>query len=212
MKPPITRSEAHSYNLELLMTLEKEKEIPSEFIDRAAQAVVFALKIQSLYRYDDLLDLRAVLAADAVPAHKATMALLRIHTTGDLAALSAFNKDHAGALKSLGLSENEVQKKVQLLTLASMASSSSELKFDDIATKLAIKPEDVEATVISGIGKGIIEGRMDQQGRKMLVKRALVRSFDQAQWSKLRENLVAWQKDIKEMTAIVDRARDGAQI
>lgn len=194
------------------MTLEKDKEISGEFVDRAAHAVVFALKIQSLYRYDDLLDLRAVLAADAVPAHKATMALLRVHTTGDLASLAAFNKDHPGALKSLGLAESDVQKKVQLLTLASMASGASELKFDDIAAKLAIKSEDVEATVISGIGKGIIEGRMDQQGRRMLVKRALVRSFDQAQWSRLRDNLVAWQKDIKEMAAIVDRARDDAQI
>lgn len=58
---------------------------------------------------------------------------------------------------------------MQLLSLASLASEQHELPYNVVAESLQIKPEEVEHWIISAIGAKLIDAKMDQLRRVVLV-------------------------------------------
>jgi hypothetical protein len=58
---------------------------------------------------------------------------------------------------------------MQLLSLASLACGQRELPYNTVAESLQIKPDDVEHWIISGIGAKLIDAKMDQLRRVVII-------------------------------------------
>lgn len=65
---------------------------------------------------------------------------------------------------------------MQLLSLASLAVEQRELPYERVAEALQIKPEEVEHWVISAIGAKLIDAKMDQLRRLVIVTYVLITS------------------------------------
>lgn len=113
---------------------------------------------------------------------------------------------------------------MQLLSLASLAAEQRELPFDRIAEALQIKPEEVEHWVISAIGAKLIDAKMDQLRRVVLVtyvllpsiaicvcrsshdalrSRSAQRVFTNAQWKQLAGSLQAWRGNLQNVLKVI---------
>lgn len=74
----------------------------------------------------------------------------------------------------LGLSVEESKKKMQLLTLATLAAENREIPYSAVSDALKVKPEEVESWVIAAIGAQLIDAKLDQIKRLVLVRYAKV--------------------------------------
>jgi translation initiation factor 3 subunit M len=150
-------------------------------------------------------------------------ALLEVFARGTRTDFARVFPTAAGAVTSLAaaealgeaLSEAEMARKISLLTVASLAASAAanadglvELAYDGVAAALGVDAAAVEDWVIDAIGAGVIEGRMDQLQRRVIVKRAIPRAFDpQTAWPEIAAKAQEWVANIDELLAIIGKAR-----
>jgi translation initiation factor 3 subunit M len=126
-------------------------------------------------------------------------ALLTVFLTGQLADYLAFHTKQAGVVSGLGLSHEDCVAKMRLASLAALgADGASEgvITYAQVQAALQIEPAEVEAWVVRAIGAGVLEAKMDQVRRTVLITRSLHRVFGPQQWAELAAKLRSYSDNI----------------
>ncbi len=74
------------------------------------------------------------------------------------------------------MDNEECSRKLRLLSLATLAAANQEVHYSVIAKSLQVPEDEVEVWVIMAIGESILEGKMDQL-RKLVIVRYPLPSF-----------------------------------
>ena len=69
-----------------------------------------------------------------------------------------------------GLKKDECVRKMRLLSLCTLASSKAEMKYSEIAACMQIGEAEVEAWVIKAITAKLLDAKMDQINKTVVVK------------------------------------------
>ncbi|CAE8609443.1 unnamed protein product [Polarella glacialis] len=93
--------------------------------------------------------------------------------------------------------------KMRLLTLATVAHGRSELSLEEVASSLDESPDNVERWVVRAISEGVLDGRIDQLNRKVLVKSAFQRKFDTNEWAFLDGKLSCWIENLEHVIKFI---------
>lgn len=192
------RKLALDFSLKRLSTFE---ETDAELIPLAKDIVLRAVSMENFYAFEDLLQYSSIQKLKGTEEYE----LLDIFLNGTLATYQAFAQTHAGLIKN---SEKNIHK-MRLLSLASLGSEnlSRELTYADIAKNLQIPQEEVEMWVIDVIRAGLVEAKLDQLNKTVIVHRSIYRVFGQEQWKKLSTSLSAWKENLNEILAVVGNAK-----
>jgi len=83
------------------------------------------------------------------------------------------------------------------LSLVSLASEHEEIPYSAIASTLSINEDEVEQWVIKAVSSGLMEAKMDQLRKVVLVERCAVRQFGMKEWSALKVRLDTWKVNVK---------------
>jgi len=102
-----------------------------------------------------------------------------------------------------GLNVEEAMSKIRLLTLATLMQNMSEISLEEIAKKLDEDTTTVERTVVRAISEGIVDGRIDQLNKKLLVKSAFQRKFEQEEWAFLDNKLTQWVDNLEHVIKFI---------
>jgi translation initiation factor 3 subunit M len=95
---------------------------------------------------------------------------------------------------ALDIDKSKAERKVRLLTLASLANTPSRtLPYSKIVTALDIPSEDVEMWLIDVIRAGLVEGKLSQYRQELLVHRSTYRTFGREEWEELDARLEEWK-------------------
>ncbi|KAI8968942.1 hypothetical protein BDF20DRAFT_916369 [Mycotypha africana] len=179
---------------------EKSKKIAKDVIIRA-------IAMDNYFAFEDLLQYPAVqqLKEDK---NSEEYALLDVFLNGNLSTYQEFVKSHPNAVKLCPSPENNLHK-MRLLSLASLGSEnlSRELKYADIAANLQISEDEVEMWVIDVIRAGLVEAKLDQLNKTVLVHRSIYRVFGTEQWKKLSTCLNAWKNNLNEILTVIGNAK-----
>jgi len=128
------------------------------------------------------------------PLHK----LLTIFQEGKLTDFQSFLSQNTSTLKSFNLSEEECTYNIRLLSLVSLAAEYEEMiPYQAIAATLKVPETDVESWVIAAVQKDLLEAKMDQLEKVVMVERCVVRKFGMEQWKIMKERLDLWKKNVK---------------
>ncbi|KAI9255344.1 hypothetical protein EDC94DRAFT_566029 [Helicostylum pulchrum] len=189
---------ALDFSLKRLSTFEEND---AEMIPLAKDIVLRAVSMDNFFAFEDLLQYSSVQKLKGTEEYE----LLDIFLNGTLATYQAFAQSHAGLIKN---SEKNIHK-MRLLSLASLGSEnlSRELTYADIAKNLQIPQEEVEMWVIDVIRAGLVEAKLDQLNKTVIVHRSIYRVFGQEQWKKLSTSLSAWKENLNEILAVVGNAK-----
>lgn len=160
---------AHRYLVRYLATFEAT-EADASVLEEAAGAATEAVRLPEVFQLDQLLELPVTRHLETSAQHAPLLRLLRIFAHEDLQAFFAFQAAHPGFLEARGLAPEECLKKIRLLTLASLASQQRQLPYALVANTLQIDEADVEAWVVSAIAAKLIDARMDQLQRLVIVR------------------------------------------
>ncbi|KAJ3320840.1 hypothetical protein HDU76_000220 [Blyttiomyces sp. JEL0837] len=159
--------------------------------------------------------IRAVKEAISTPTVYNFEDLFRLQAVQNLKSFREFVKANAGFIEKEGIvkTKEEIEKvlvrKMRLLTLASVAGQyvDGEMGYGVVAEALEIPESEVEIWVIDGIRAELIEGKMNQLKKAVLVSRSTHRVFSKKQWGDLSDRLGEWKSNLKELLQVLANAK-----
>ncbi|KAK4240941.1 hypothetical protein C8A03DRAFT_12763 [Achaetomium macrosporum] len=202
--------ESYHYLIKALRTLgrEEQEEITSEEAQELSLRAV-RMAISSPTRFD-FQDLRALPSVQALSdSHPVYSQLLDIFTEQDLEDYNDFRDEHEGWIEKEKLDHEKLQRKMRLLTFASLAASTPnrEIPYANIAKALQIPAEEVEMWTIDVIRSKLVEGRLSQQQKVFLVHRTTYRVFGEKQWRELGTRVDQYKSIVDRLIGVVRKAQ-----
>lgn len=94
------------------------------------------------------------------------------------------------------LDEEECRRNMCLLSLVSLAGEHEEIPYSAVASTLNVKETEVEQWVIRAVSSGLMEAKMDQLRKVVLVERCAVRQFGSKEWTALKNRLDTWKANV----------------
>lgn len=200
---------SYDYLLKALRTISPDETSSEEAKKLSLQALKAALVHPSHFDFEDLASL------DAIQALKNTDAvayeLLEIFTADNLDSFNDFKTEHDGWLSSHALDEATLDRKMRLLTLASLAAHENQkrtLSYTQIAKALQVPEDEVEMWVIDVIRAGLVEGKLSQLNQQFLIHRSTYRVFGEKQWQEVAVRLDMWKSSLAEVLNVVRQEKE----
>eukprot|EP01096_Ripella_sp_DP13-Kostka_P008944 TRINITY_DN3364_c0_g2_i1.p1 TRINITY_DN3364_c0_g2~~TRINITY_DN3364_c0_g2_i1.p1 ORF type:complete len:423 (+),score=225.21 TRINITY_DN3364_c0_g2_i1:80-1270(+) len=173
-----------------------------EIVEYARQIVIRSIQTPEVYQFDQILSLKAVQQLKVVKETEKLFELLEIFGSKGIDALQQFVDQNAGITEETGISKDDLFSKLRLLLLSSIGTLRNELSFDEIISNLKINEAELEEIVIQAIGYGILDARIDQINRSVVIVDTKPREFPLEWWTLLQQRLDTW----KEHIAVVQQA------
>ncbi|KAI0650392.1 PCI-domain-containing protein [Trametes meyenii] len=176
--------------------------------EAAIDTVASALRLPSYFDFDSLFRLDAVIAAKD---HE-LFALLQIFLNEGLPQYKAWTDSHSAVLTKYELDGAQLERKIRLLTLATLGfqNTGRDVPYSAIATALQVELAQVESWVIDIIRAGLLSGKLSQTTQTLRVTRATARAFEREQWELLEKRLQAWKTGLANVLEIVSASRQKA--
>lgn len=201
--------QAYSYLLRALRTFPSEETSSPEARELSLRALKSALTHPNHYDFQDLTDLDSIQALrNSDPIY---FQLLEIFNSDVLDDFNDFKDEHEGWVEQSGLDAAALNRKMRLLTLASIAASTGQtrsLPYAHIAKALQIPAEDVEMWVIDVIRAGLVEGKLSQLNQTFLIHRSTYRVFGEQQWREVAGRLDLWRNSLTDVLQVIQLEKE----
>jgi len=127
--------------------------------------------------------------------------LLSIFHSGSLSDLQSLASKNPPLLSSNGLSEADLKRKLQLLTLADLCSEhiGENVSYSQVQDQLALDvseedfSEEVESWIIMAIHHRLLSARLHEPSSSFFVQSSTSRTFSRDHWRRLQEKLMGWR-------------------
>lgn len=194
---------SYIYLLKAVRTLQKDAS-SQEARDLSVRALKTALQNEKHFDFEDLTALDSIQALRK--SDQTWFELLELFSSENYDDLQDFKEGNGSFLSSAGLNEEVLDRKMRLLTLASLAAQASHsrtLAYAEIAKALHIPSEEVESWVIDSIRSGLVEGKLSQQKQEFLIHRSTYRVFGDNQWREVASRLETWRSSLVSVLGVI---------
>jgi translation initiation factor 3 subunit M len=200
--------QSYHYLIRALQTFDQDdqEDVTSEDAQKySLKAVRIAITSPSRFDFQDLRSLPTVQALS--DSHPVYSQLLDIFAEQDLEDFNDFIDEHKGFFEQEKLDHAKLERKMRLLTYASLAASTPnrEIPYANIAKALLIPAADVEMWTIDVIRAGLVEGRLSQQRQTFLVHRTTYRVFGEKQWRELGTRVDQFKSVVDKLLHVIRR-------
>jgi len=131
--------------------------------------------------------------------------LLDVFISGGPSDLEAFFSKNEAFCASHGFQYLQCLRKIRLLDLATYAANSpnGQLPLGPLASNLAMSEADVEELVVLAIGENLLDAKIDQINKVVLVRAAMQREFERPQWERFQARLASWRENTQNLLEIM---------
>ncbi|KAK3718313.1 hypothetical protein LTR37_005126 [Vermiconidia calcicola] len=195
--------DSYAYLLRALRTLQDDSS-STEARDLSLKALKTAVQNEKHFDFQDLTALDSIQSLRK--SDQIWSELLELFSSESYEDLQDFKEANSTFLSDNGLNEEILDRKMRLLTLASLsvqASQTRTLPYSTIAKALNIPSEDVEIWVIDTIRSGLVEGKLSQQNQEFLIHRSTYRVFGENQWREVASRLETWKSSLVNVLAVI---------
>jgi len=105
------------------------------------------------------------------------------------------------------LIQSDLVSKIRLLTFTSLAASQNVISYSEVAQLLSIEESEVEPVVVEAITSDILDARLDQLNRRIVVRHAESRVFHETEWSRLDTKLQKWKENMTNLLKVIQTAK-----
>ncbi|WPH03626.1 eukaryotic translation initiation factor 3 subunit m [Acrodontium crateriforme] len=201
-------ADSYTYLLKALRTTQ-DSPASSEAHSLSLKALHAALQNEKHFDFQDLTALDSI---QALRKSEPTWSeLLELFSSENYEDLQEFKEVNGSFFSDNKLDEDLLDRKMRLLTLASLAAHASQtrtLPFAQIAKALNIPSVDVEMWVIDCIRSGLVEGKLSQQKQEFLIHRSTYRSFGENQWREVASRLETWKSSLNNVLAVIRQQKE----
>ncbi|RGB31667.1 hypothetical protein C1646_626875, partial [Rhizophagus diaphanus] len=201
---------SHDFLLKHLATYSSSDDL-STAKPAVIRAVTEAIQLPEILSFEDILELHV--AIQCLKSEEKLFDLLKVFLNGNLKEYKAYVDKNPDDVEKFGLSIEDNTRKIRLLTLASLASEnvSREISYETIAKALEIEESEVEMWTIDVIRANLIEAKINQVKKTILVNRSTYRTFTMEQWKQLSTKLEGWKKSLVDILQVIANAKLIAQ-
>jgi translation initiation factor 3 subunit M len=200
---------AYDYLVKALRTVPADQAANDDIRKLSLRALRAALVQPQHFDFQDLTVLDSIQALrKSDPTY---FELLEIFTSEQLDDYNDFKDEHEGWVDKEGLDGAALNRKMRLLTLASLAAQNHQsrtLPYAHIAKALQVPSEDVEMWVIDVIRAGLVEGKLSQLDQVFLIHRCTYRVFGENQWREVASRLDLWRRSLTGVLSVIRREKD----
>ncbi|KZT60753.1 hypothetical protein CALCODRAFT_428714 [Calocera cornea HHB12733] len=203
--------EAYTFQLRRLSIIPPTS---SSAAEAALATISKALSLPFVYSFDPIMEAPAVASVKSHPL----FSLLQVFWRGGMGEWAEWLSAHESTLSELGLNKLELEQKLRMLALSSLASQyltptspsgTSDIPYALIAKVLSIPEDLVEPAVIATIRANLVTGKLSQTTKSFRVYRAAVRGFEQPEWERLEERASAWRDGLLGVLSVLKSKRVG---
>ncbi|CAL1700391.1 unnamed protein product [Somion occarium] len=192
----------------------------------AGELIATALRSPTTFDFDPLFRLDAVVAAK----NHELFPLLQIFLNDGLSQYQDWESGHADVISKYNLDKTQLERKIRLLSLATLGFQNvgRDLPYSAVASAIQVEESQVERWVIDGnifisfyaqftllkltflvtaIRAGLITSKISQTTRTLHIIRATARAFERDQWEALEKRLVAWKTGLSSVLEVVVAAK-----
>jgi len=108
----------------------------------------------------------------------------------------SFYSAHKEFLHKMNLDHNQLMKKMRILTLISVAEKSTEVAFSQIQKELQLESNEVEKFIIDALKTKLLQARIDQANKKLIVQSVVKRALSTQHWTHIRDILTSWKSSL----------------
>jgi len=202
--------EAYECLFKYLLTFENADENTlNSSKDNAREAIKDAINNESIFNFEELLKLRAIQNLSSEPCFE----LAKVFLAGDIKEYQNFISSHNNILNELSLNGEECTKKIRMLTLVSVVGDEipGRVAYSAVQEALDIPEEEVELIILDVIRAGLIDAKMNQLDKTIIVNRATPRQFTENEWKKLDTRIDEWKNNLKDILKVIANAKLIAQ-
>jgi len=208
---PIKRREFYSIAIKMLLNVEDNEKRQAKlfhFINKYLTSIVdnnfdeHLEKIKNYVLYIIQNDVFYIGNISDIPAVKSLESsvpqihnLLKIFITGEVREMEDFVKNNIDFLKKEGIDTDDVLVKFRISRFSDLASTKSEISYSEVASVLNIDIDEVENWVVQAISKNFVKCSLDQIDNKIIVWKAIPRSFSNQNWIELNHKLESWKNN-----------------
>ncbi|KAF7302070.1 Eukaryotic translation initiation factor 3 subunit M [Mycena indigotica] len=176
----------------------------------AVELIATALRLPFVFDFDPLFKIDAVVA---LKGHD-VFSLLQIFLNDGLVQFNEWKSTNPDAISKHQLDGPQLERKIRLLTLASVGFQNigQDLPYNKLAEAIQVPSNEVERWVIDVIRTGLLSGKLSQTSQTLHITRAKSRSFERDQWEALEKRLLAWKTGIAGVLDVVAQARKQAPV
>lgn len=199
---------SYQYLLKALRTLQQDA-TSTEARELSLKALKDALQNERHFDFEDLTALDSIQALRK--SDQTWFELLELFSSESYDDLQDFKEGNPSFISNSGLNESVLDRKMRLLTLASLAahaSSTRTLAYAQIAKALNIPSEDIESWVIDTIRSGLVEGKLSQQKQEFLIHRSTYRVFGENQWREVAGRLETWRASLVNVLHVIRQQKE----
>jgi len=184
-------------------TFSSNEKIPAEVSQEAKKTALYLLKDEQKLSLDMILETPVFQSIKNTTEY----ALLVIFSEKDYKDYVAYYKKNQKAVDALGLNHSDLENKIRLLTLTSLASTQKHITFSEIAKLIEIPENEVEYFVIEAITSEFISAKIDQVNSSVIVRHAEARSFNN-EWQNLDKKVEKWKSNIENLLSVVQSVKE----
>lgn len=120
--------------------------------------------------------------------------------------------DKVSVFPTFGIDEERCMENMSLLSLVSLAGEHEEIPYGAIAATLNVREDEVERWVIRAVSSGLMDAKMDQLRRVVLVERCAVRQFGTKEWTAMKVRLDKWKSNVRGVLDALKKSGAGASV
>ncbi|KAL8440724.1 hypothetical protein Emag_007791 [Eimeria magna] len=177
-------------------------------VSAAVELVEDAIKMPDVLYFDSLLELNAVRMLQKT-GHASLYRLLEIFCRAGPKELEELHAEQPTLLDTYGLNYESCVKKLRLLSVASVVARKKDIGFRQLSDALRLPENQAEEVVVQAIGLGLIDAKVDQINRVVLIRTAIQREFGRPQWEEVLTRLDHWSAGIDTLLQTVKAVRQG---
>lgn len=177
--------------------------------DKAREAIKEAISNEDIFNFEELLRLRAIQNINSEKCFD----FAKVFLSGDVNSYREFVKNNSNIFNELSLNEEDCIKKIRMLTLVTVVGGTvpGKVEYNVIQKALDIPEDDVELWILEVVRAGLIDAKMNQLEKIVIVNRATPRQFSENEWKKLDTRIDAWKNNLKEVLKVIGNAKLIAQ-
>ncbi|KAL1558950.1 eukaryotic translation initiation factor 3 subunit M-like [Salvia divinorum] len=207
--------ESFDYLIKYLETFSGDDALAlAEAKEEAVRAVVEFVKSPDMFQ-GDLLNIPAIAQLEKDSTYAQVYQLLDIFLTMRLNAYLDFETSNSDLLNSHGLVHEDCVAKMRLISLVDLGThESDQISYSLIKETLQIEDSEVEPWVVKAITAKLLDCRIDQINKVVIVNRCSKRVFGLHEWQSLRLKLAAWRGNIANVMSTIQANKivdDGTQ-
>ncbi|KAK0461800.1 uncharacterized protein EV420DRAFT_129738 [Desarmillaria tabescens] len=193
---------SYEYSLSYVRSLPATSDVAKA---AALDVIATALRLPFTFDFDPLFKLDAVVAAKGHDL----FSLLQVFLSGGLSEFKTWQQTHPGVLEKFDLEVTQLERKIRLLTLASLGFQKvgQNVPYSKIAETLQVDVSEVEKWVIDVIRAGLLSGKLSQTTQSLHIMRSTARTFEREQWEVLEKRMLAWKAGLAGVLEVVASAR-----